>query len=79
VSDMAPLGTKYTYGLLCAELGREKTHQIMVAKLRAFADAIEKNGDPTIYTCEIENIHPTVCEQNFIESLKITLSHPWPG
>jgi hypothetical protein len=78
MSDLAPLGDKYTYHLLRKELGYEQAHKIIAAKLRAFAEAVEK-GDPLIYTCEIENIHPTVCDGHLTEGLKITLSHPWPG
>jgi hypothetical protein len=79
MSDVAPKGKKYTYRLLCDELGREKAHQIIAAKLRAFADAIESNNDPGVYSCTIDNLRATACGGDIMESINVTLSHPWPG
>lgn len=73
-----PLAEKFNYKLLCQELGHDKAHAVIAAKLRAFADAVEK-GDPMIFACEIDNVNPTACGRSFIEGLSITLSYPWPG
>jgi len=79
VSETSQLGEKYSYHLLCREVGTDKANKIIAAKLRAFADAVESNNDPSVFSCEIANLSPSACKGVLMEELRIVLSHLWPG
>lgn len=57
--------------------GTEEATKIVVRKLRAFADVIEQSGWPQIFGCHIETEKDGF--QDLMETIEVTVSHPWPG
>jgi hypothetical protein len=59
--------------------GREQARSLVAAKLRSFAEALESGSWPDVYDAEIEYPGEKVCDQRLMETITVTLSHPWPG
>jgi hypothetical protein len=58
--------------------GEPKARKILANSLRVFADQVEKGGFPDIFGCEVmAGSRP--CENTVIETVSVTLSHPWGG
>ena len=56
--------------------GEESAERIVARKLREFADLIENVGYPKILGVHLDN---TGKFEGLMESIEVTISHPWPG
>jgi len=67
-----------TWWDLCDKHGEQDSRKILANSLRAFAAQVEKGGYPDVFGCKVmAGDHP--CQKDFIETVSVTLSHPWPG
>lgn len=66
------------YRKLCKAHGQETVDRVLVAKLRAMADAIERGHGPYMMDCIVQNMDGRICLDT-IETLSVTMSHPWGG
>lgn len=66
--------------------GEQEAKRLLAAKLRDFADLIEKPGYPDVFGCRMEYPGKKPCEKSpdsdewhLMENVSVTVSHLWPG
>jgi hypothetical protein len=62
---------------LIKKYGEKKAKEIIVKKLRTFANQIESDKYPNIFSIHIDTEEDGF--KDIMENISVTLSHPWPG
>jgi len=58
----------------------EAARKELARQLRAAADQVEAGAWPDVYGCTVFHDDGEMpCENSFIDTVSVTLSHPWPG
>lgn len=77
--EPAPWPVQDTWFEMIRAHGEDAARALVVAKLRAFAAAIEAKSYPDIFGVAMERPGASPCSEDFIEGVTVVLSMPWPG
>ncbi len=78
MGSVEPYNCQDTWFKLVEELGEEGARKELARLLRLAADTVERGGYPDVLGCELP-LGRKICQGEFLSTVSVTLSLPWPG